>query len=175
MLETLTSKPTLLGAGGSHALQQNTILDVFGGSQSVVLTPSVMKQIDALLTIKSCACGCGESFITTQKHQKYVDSVHRQRAYRVRNSTATSTEKLCLWCASSNMPKAKTARFCSQSHRVMSYRKQRQGMLTTFAQFSCISLDDAHEIVDRVGAKSMRLVLEDANYQYDYRNRVWVG
>ena len=169
-MQSVSTLPThLLGTSGGHTLRNTTILDIFGGDTSVVLTPSVTRGI----SLKNCACGCGVSFITTLPSQKYVDNSHRQRAYRLRNYTATSTTKSCLWCASSSMPKSKNAKFCCQSHRVMSYRKQRQTMLDTFAEFSCVDIDTAHEIVDRVGAKKMRLVLEDANYRYDYQNHVW--
>lgn len=169
MLKASTLPTHLLDTSGGHTLQNATILDIFGGGVGVVFASSVTHGI----SLKKCACGCDLSFITTKPQQKYVDNVHRQRAYRLRNSTATSTTKSCLWCGSSSMPKAKTAKFCCASHRTMSYRNQRKMMLTTFAQFSCTSLEDAHEIVDRVGAKKMRLVLEGANYRYDYQNRVW--
>lgn len=170
MLETLTSRPTLLGASGGHTLRNNAILDIFGGGQSIVLTSSVTHGI----SLKKCQCGCGLSFITTLQNQKYIDNSHRQRAYRNRKVDKTGhIKKTCLWCGSSSMPSAKTAKFCCASHRTMSYRKQKTAMIKTFALFSGVSLEDAHEIVDRVGAKKMRLVLEDANYSYDYQNRVW--
>lgn len=167
-MQSVLTLPTHLPRGvDSHTLQHTAILDVFGGSQSIVLTPSV--------TIRKCACGCELSFITTLPSQKYIDNSHRQKAYRSRKVDKLDTIKRCLWCDSLNMPKAKTAKFCCASHRTMSYRKQRKAMLTTFAEFSCVDIDTAHEIVDRVGAKKMRLVLEDANYRYDYLSRCWLN
>lgn len=183
MLRNINSQvfkpPTLLGAGGVKTLQDADILSMFGGGQlnnkhgqSIVLTSSVT----AGVMLKNCDCGCGLSFITTLPNQKYIDNSHRQRAYRHRQNETTSTTKSCLWCgSSSNMPKAKQAKFCCASHRTMSYRKQRKMMLKAFAQFSRVDMDTAHDIADRVGSKKMRLVLEDAGYQYDYQNRVWIN
>jgi hypothetical protein len=37
---------------------------------------------------RTCGCGCGETFLPAQPHQRFVDVAHRMRAYRRRKSAA---------------------------------------------------------------------------------------
>jgi len=172
-MTTLTFKPTLLGSGGSGLLHHAPIYAILRDRGVIELTETVTRQNNAILTLKTCMCGCGEQFIATTPRQKYVDNIHRQKAYRNRNR-ATSTTKSCLWCGSSSMQsKSKRAKFCCGSCRQLSYRHQRIELIATFAKFADISDFDAGMVLETVGASKMRDTIEKSGYSYDHKRRVW--
>jgi len=125
-------------------------------------TQTVTLENNAIVYLATCQCGCNQQFIALNNRHKYLDSKHRQRAYRNRLRTAISSDcRQCEHCHTPLPEKAhKSKKYCSTTCRQIAYRNRRKSAIETFARATNKSLDFANDVADTVGLSAIRIALE---------------
>lgn len=119
---------------------------------------------------KVCACGCSQSFQTSNNRQKYINPAHRQRAYRNRQKSALSA--ICGHCGQPIAGKRSDAKFCSNSCTVMAHRVKREQLIDYLTSGGMSRI----EVMDRLELEGMRSItnqLKQAGIQYSYELKQW--
>ena len=125
-------------------------------------TQTVTLENNAIVYLTRCECGCNRQFIAINKRQKYINSKHRQRAYRERLKTVSNDDlRCCDHCHTTLPAKAhKSKKYCSTTCRQLAYRSRRKSAIETFAMVSGKSLDFANDVADRVGLSAIHTALK---------------
>lgn len=122
-------------------------------SDSRVVGSVNAKRYTQLSTVKTCACGCSETFTTSNIRQKYVDNAHRQRAYRKRKQAAHIAK--CGYCGAGISHKKNTAKYCNDSHRRMAHRQRKNDLIMSLVNRG-VSIDTVLDACDMHGISALR-------------------
>lgn len=130
---------------------------------------------------------CKRAFLPTRKGMKYCCIACRQAAYRDRQRAAKKPKKTrptrrpdpplavgtCLHCGGQFWAENHRQQFCRTSCRSLYARAARVALPDALTAFYGIPTYKAHDMIDALGMKRVRSIIEQAGYQYDHLTRHW--
>lgn len=129
---------------------------------------------------------CHKAFTPARGGTKYCSTACRQAAYRARlkrqqqppSLSASSSEAAlvvatCANCGGSFWAKNKRQQFCTVSCRSLYSKAARAALPAALGAFYGIPEGKALDMIDALGMKRVRSIIEQAGYQYDHAARRW--
>ena len=133
---------------------------------------------------------CHKAFLPVRSGMKYCCTACRQAAYRARQRATQKPKKptrptrlarpalplvvgTCLYCGGQFWAENRRQRFCRTSCRSLYARAARAALPDALTAFYGIPTHKAEDMIDALGMKRVRVMIEQAGYVYHHPTRHW--